>query len=290
MSDRLLIVGLGSIGCRHARNALSLGCEVIGYDVRQPTSELLADLRSGVSLVESLEAGLMANPLGVIIATPPETHVPIAGDVICAGLPVLVEKPLTTSTQGADRLIRAAERHQVPLTVGYQFRHTPALRALKARAGAGEFGTIYTAHAEFASQQWCTGTYAADLLLECSHELDLLRWFLGEPKAAFTTIASSGAYSRSVIQFPDAQASLHLDGINPGYHRRFTLFGTKGVGEWAFDHVENDVAYIAELQDFLAVCPGEKVQPACTGLDGLWALRMVEAIRQSAESGRWEAV
>lgn len=308
MSDRILILGLGSIGQRHARNALKLGCEVIGYDPRFVPKDIEVPAHpnertgkmsilptwecSHVRLVQSVQAGLNKGPLGVIVATPPETHHELALATVAYKIPTLIEKPLAPTVEKVESILAWFEDVQaVPLAVGYQLRHFAALKRLKAQADAGEFGEIYAAHAEFASQQWCSHTYKADLLLECSHELDLLRWFLGEPQSV-TAWGFSGREMRAgMIAFSrGTQATFHLDGLAPGYRRRLTLYGTKGVGEWTFDKAENDQAYMNELAEFLRVCRGEQMAASCTGRDGWWAVRMVEAIRRSGESGRWEQI
>lgn len=301
MSDRLLILGLGSIGQRHARNVLALGCEVVGYDPAFPVGgeRAAALVACGLTITDSPERGLAHSPLGVIVATPPETHYQIGLQLLEARMPVLMEKPLATTARDGDDLCKRY-RWQTGffLAVGYQLRYTAALCHLKTQADAGEFGTIYAAHAEFASQRWCSQTYKADLLLEASHELDLCRWFLGDPIRAIDCPPSTphvGRYYHAAIRFPQATAILHLDGQSPGYRRRLTLYGTQGVGEWTFDPAENDQAYVEELRAFLALCIGIRHEYGvssmpCTGRDGWWALRMVEAIRKSGESGRWEAV
>ncbi len=283
MSDKILIIGLGSIGQRHARNALALGYEVIGYDSRG----MMADIPN-LGYAMSLEGGLALHPLGVIVATPPETHWQVGYQVSKAGLPCLIEKPISSDLSGATGLCHAFEKQSVPLAVGYQFRHTVTLRRLKAQVDAGEFGTIYAAHAEFASQKWCSNTYPADMLLELSHETDALRWFLGDPLSV--SAECNPGIVTGAMQWKKSQATFHLDSLAPGYRRRFTLYGTKGVGEWTLDQAENDQAYVDELAEFLRVCRGEQATPSCTGRDGWWAVRMVEAIRRSGESGRWEAV
>lgn len=289
MSDKILIIGLGSIGQRHARNALALGCEVIGYDP-VPKPEIILNAGQRLTQCESLNVALAHKPLAVIVATPPKTHWQIGYQVNKAGLPCLIEKPLASDLSGAEGLCHAFEQKNIPLAVGYQFRHTAALRRLKVQADAGEFGTIYAAHAEFASQKWCSDTYPAELLLETSHEQDLIRLFLGDPKGVVSVKSGTGSVIGAQILFKESMAHIYLDGIAPGYRRRLTLYGSKGVGEWSLDQTENDQAYVDELAEFLRVCRGEQAEPLCTGRDGWWAVRMVEAIRRSGESGRWEAV
>ena len=285
------IIGLGSAGQRHARNMLAMGCEVLGYDP-VPKPEIILKPGQQFTICDSVKAVLDRNPLGVIVATPPETHRLIVMACVNTHIPMLVEKPLDVDAEGARLLGAAHVMTRVPLAVGYQLRHVASLKQLKTQVDAGKFGTIYAAHAEFASQRWCSGTYKADLLLECSHELDLLRWFLGAPDRIVALGFTGGAsWDALLLCGPQGiRTMLHIDSVLPSYRRRLTLYGTKGQGEWVFNQTENDQAYVDELKDFLAVCRGEKVQPECTGEDGWWVLRAVEAIRRSGNSGKWEAV
>jgi predicted dehydrogenase len=77
------------------------------------------DARLAVSAEELFE-----HPAGVdlvVISTPNRTHVPLALAAIDAGLPVVVDKPIAPSSSDARRLIDAAQRRGVFLTV-YQNR------------------------------------------------------------------------------------------------------------------------------------------------------------------------
>ena len=287
--DTIRIIGLGSAGQRHAVNARKLGCHVVGYDVRPATPELRAE--SFVEFCDSPGELVNRKPLAIIVATPPDAHSEAVGYAMAAGIPTLIEKPMFCFSSVALACTEEYAKIKVPLAVGYQLRHVASLKQLKTQVDAGKFGTIYAAHAEFASQGWCSGTYKADLLLECSHELDLLRWFLGAPDRIVALGFTGGAsWDAMLLCGPQGiRTMLHIDSVLPSYRRRLTLYGTKGQGEWVFNQTENDQAYVDELKDFLAVCRGEKAQPECTGDDGVWALRMVEAIRRSGESGKWEA-
>jgi predicted dehydrogenase len=63
----------------------------------------------------------------VSIATPTSTHVDIALPFVEAGVPVLVEKPLSKSLEDADRLLDAAARHGVMVAIGHTERFNPAV-------------------------------------------------------------------------------------------------------------------------------------------------------------------
>ena len=80
---------------------------------------------------------LLANPdvQGVIVSTPPSTHGEITIAAIEAGLPVLVEKPLTLSLAEARDVLAHAERRGARVLVDHIQLFQPAWAALKRRAG-----------------------------------------------------------------------------------------------------------------------------------------------------------
>lgn len=297
MADRIFIVGLGSAGARHARNALALGCEVIGYDPRfSGIGQWSRDLPP-ITAVTQLEVGLAQHPLGVIVATPPETHLHVASQVIRAGIPVLIEKPLATSADAAHEFIHdIVPYYNGKVMVGYQFRHLPSLREFRRKLYAGSVVQLLGGSFTFLSSEWCSRTYRADFLLEMSHEFDATRFLYGNPTHMFCAELTRDRFQGSA-RFGDYMGAPSIDydfdgsPERKGYIRHATAI-TMGQDNlhWKFDQAENEQAYLAELQDFLAVCRGEKAQPECTAEDGLWALRMIEAIRKSDKSGKWEPV
>ena len=72
---------------------------------------------------------------GVIVATPPGTHLQLALAAIHAGRPVLVEKPMTLSTDEAQQLVKAASEGDVLTMVDHTHLFSAAYQTLK-RIGA----------------------------------------------------------------------------------------------------------------------------------------------------------
>src|SRR3954464_6340630 len=54
-----------------------------------------------------------------ILATPNQLHVDLGLECVAAGVPVLVEKPIGDTVQGATKLVEAAEAAGVPLLPGH---------------------------------------------------------------------------------------------------------------------------------------------------------------------------
>lgn len=77
--------------------------------------------------VESaIDAGLDA----AFVHTPSDTHPAIAGTLLRAGVPTLVDKPLATSADGARDLVALAQATGTPLAVGFNRRYAPAVAEL----------------------------------------------------------------------------------------------------------------------------------------------------------------
>ncbi|UCE72969.1 MAG: Gfo/Idh/MocA family oxidoreductase [Methanomassiliicoccales archaeon] len=80
---------------------------------------------------------------GVSIATPTHTHFELAKSFMEAKKDVFVEKPMTTKSEDAEKLIHIAEDKKSLLMVGHIFRHHSAVKELKKRIERGDFGRIF---------------------------------------------------------------------------------------------------------------------------------------------------
>jgi predicted dehydrogenase len=79
----------------------------------------------------------------IIIATPPTTHFDLALEALQAGKHVLVEKPLTETSEQAMRLIDEASRRNRVLMVDHTFVYTGAVRKMRELVVSGGLGDIY---------------------------------------------------------------------------------------------------------------------------------------------------
>jgi predicted dehydrogenase len=88
---------------------------------------------------------------GVIVATPHVTHYAIASDVLKQGIALMLEKPMVLRAQQARELVGLAEKHNVPLVIGYPYHFTEQHARLRARIAEGALGTLQLTHCLFAS-------------------------------------------------------------------------------------------------------------------------------------------
>ncbi|WP_372837678.1 Gfo/Idh/MocA family protein [Phaeovulum sp.] len=189
---RIAVAGAGLIGKRHVQAmAQAAGAQLAAIvDPMPATADYAAQL--GVPYFSTLDAMISAGVAGgVILATPNQLHV--EGGLACvrAGLPVLVEKPLATDVTEARALVEAAEAAGVPLATGHHRRHNPLIAAAKAMIVAGEIGTPVSVQSmfwlmkpdEYFDVSWRREPGAGPVFLNLIHDIDLLRYLVGEVTA-----------------------------------------------------------------------------------------------------------
>ncbi len=126
---RVLVVGTGSIGERHARCFLATGrAEVaICESLPERRSDVVARLGINQSYAGLDEAVLESGADVAVIATPAQTHIPIACRLADAGMHLLIEKPLSLSLDGVDRLQEVVSARELTAGVAYCWRFHPLL-------------------------------------------------------------------------------------------------------------------------------------------------------------------
>lgn len=79
----------------------------------------------------------------LVISTPVSTHFSLAKEALDNGKHVLLEKPMTSTTDEAEKLIELAEKKKRVLMVDHTFLYTGAVRKIKEVVERGELGNIY---------------------------------------------------------------------------------------------------------------------------------------------------
>jgi predicted dehydrogenase len=161
------VIGAGMVGRAHAagyRAASQL------YDLDLPEVRLVAVAdayepaatdgarRFGYERAEtSWEAVAAAPDVDVVsVAIANHLHRPVVEALLAAGKHVLCEKPLAPTLEDAKAMVAAAEAADTHAGVGFSFRRTPAVNAIRAQLEAGTIGPVR----HFNGHYWCD--YAQD--------------------------------------------------------------------------------------------------------------------------------
>ncbi|MFZ5805635.1 MAG: Gfo/Idh/MocA family oxidoreductase [Verrucomicrobiota bacterium] len=130
---KVAVIGVGHMGTNHARVYSEIkNAELVGvYDINKDVCRKIAQLH-GVRGFGSLEEAMEAAD-AVSVVTPTTHHFEVGSKCLEAGKHVLIEKPFTSDTKQAMRLVEIAEKNEVILQVGHVERFNPVLTALEER-------------------------------------------------------------------------------------------------------------------------------------------------------------
>lgn len=185
---RLAVVGAGLIGRRHIEAIATVRSATL-CAVAEPHEGTRAQLTTAAPVHASFDALMAAErPDGLVLATPNAAHAPQALAAIAAGIPVLIEKPITATVAEGRRVVAAAEAAGVPLLVGHHRRHNSIVVAAKAAIAAGRLGQITAAHTQFwlykpddyFAADWRRMPGGGPVMINLIHEVDVLRHLVGE--------------------------------------------------------------------------------------------------------------
>ncbi len=176
---RIALVGAGSMGRNHARViADSAGAELVAViDPNRDAAQPIAD-KYGATWYGDL-AGLSGAD-AVVVAASTEHHYSITAEVIRAGLPVLVEKPVCPSLAQTLEILDACAAAGVPIMCGLLERYNPAVMVAMKMIEAPLYARAER-HSPYAPRIK-TGV-AWDLLV---HDVDLVSQLFGgeDPRSA----------------------------------------------------------------------------------------------------------
>ena len=178
----------------------------------------------------------------VIIATPVSTHFELALAALEAGKHVLVEKPLTSASEDALRLIDAAARRNLVLMVDHTFVYTGAVMKMRELTAAGDLGDVYY----YDSVRINLGLFQHDVnvLWDLAvHDLSIMDYVLNvQPVAVSATglshVAGEPQNIASMTMFFDGPliAHVHANWLAPVKVRRTLLGGSRRM--IVFDDLE----------------------------------------------------
>jgi predicted dehydrogenase len=140
---RIAVAGAGLIGRAHIKRILEEPEAELASIVDPSPSVKGQAARFGVPIHADLdEAFRSEKPDGVVIATPNQLHVANGLTAVRAGVPMLLEKPVSGDVESAMELVNAAEAANVPILVGHHRRHSPIIQRAKEIVASGRLGKI----------------------------------------------------------------------------------------------------------------------------------------------------
>ncbi len=320
---RILLVGLGSIGLRHLRL----------LQEREPVASLavvsareLPQEFSNLTRFPTLTQAVQWEPTLTLVTNPAPKHVETALEFGRCGSHLFIEKPLSNTLSGVDELLALCAKKNLVCMVGYMLRFFEPLVVMKQALEQGKVGKVFSISASVGQYlpDWRAGrdyrqtvsateALGGGVLLELSHELDYVRWLLGEIESVRATTARVSDLEIDVedsaeitLTFANgAVGQIHLDMLDRAAHRDCRIVGSAGTLLWQSEQghrvqlrstensdwvdlraagaIDPDRMYRAQL-DHLFACIEGKQQPMVSGEVGRRVLELVLAAKQSGET------
>lgn len=254
--NRILIVGLGSIGKRHLR----LARELLPYSkIAVLRHKIELTIPEGADYIFStMDEAVDFLPQLAVISNPANFHLSVAIPLAEAGVHLLIEKPLSSSIKGAAELLDACQKTNAVLAIGYNLRFLLSLQKFKSILDDKTIGDVWSVRSEIGQflPSWRTNSdyrqgvsaqhaLGGGVLLELSHEIDYLLWIFGEVEWVQAVLAQQSDLeidvedsAHLILGFVEKGrqkpivATVNLDFIRQDTSRSCTAIGKLGSLRW----------------------------------------------------------
>jgi len=238
---RVALIGIGQWGPNVARSLVVTELAELVWlcDFNKEALAGIANRYPGVRTTTDFSDVLCdPNVDAVAIATPSVTHHALAKRTLVAGKHVLVEKPMTSTLEEAEDLLRIAKARGLVLMVGHVFQYNAAILALKDLIHSGELGEIYYMSFERTN----LGPLRTDVNvlwdLVC-HDISIICILMGRPpdfvSATGRSFLNSGIEDVIFATFAYAEgpcAHVHASWLSPLKVRQLNVVGREKMAIW----------------------------------------------------------
>ncbi|MCP3371359.1 Gfo/Idh/MocA family protein [Bradyrhizobium cajani] len=186
---RIAVAGAGLIGRRHIELIeSSRDCVLAGIADPSPAARDYALAHNVPCYADHRALLAQEKPDGLVIASPNTLHLPMALDCAEAGVPALIEKPVTETVATAQRLCTAVKKSGVPMLVGHHRRHNPIIKSARETVAGGKLGQLTAVVGlwllkkpdDYFEVAWRREQGGGPLLINLIHDIDNLRFICGE--------------------------------------------------------------------------------------------------------------
>jgi len=314
----IAVIGSGYWGRNLVRNYYEIGALKIVCDNNPSVHEDLKENYPDVEINPTFHDLLSRTDIdGVVIATPAETHFPLAQEALLSGKHVYVEKPLVLDEVDAENLIELASQQSRILMVGHLLQYHPMFLKLKELAAKGDLGRINYIY----SNRLNLGKIRREeniLWSFAPHDISMILALTGEEPE--NVMASGGNYlhrkiadvTTTHLEFPSGiQAHIFVSWLHPFKEQKLVVVGDRKMAvfddtkpwkeklllyphkiNWEknvpipakadpeFVHVAEAEPLRKECEQFLQ-CIEDGIHPITDGNEGLRVLRVLKASQQS---------
>jgi predicted dehydrogenase len=325
--QRVLVIGVGSIGERHVRCFQATGRADVA--ICEPDSAIRATIadRYGIAKCYTSFEKALEHPFDLaVVATPAPFHIPQARKLVEHGISPLIEKPLSLSLDGLPELEPSVAVRGITAGVAYPFRAHPSLAAMRAAILEGRFGrplqvtvvagqhfpTYRPAYREIYYRDRATGGGAIQDAL--THMINAVEWIVGPTTSVVADaerLKLDGVAvedtAHVIARNGDVLANYSLNQHQPANELSITVVCERGQsrfeghracwswlsevdGAWQEETtmLDRDTLFRRQAEEFIAAVD-RRTQPLCTLAEGRATVETVLAILKSLTTKQWES-
>ncbi|MBF0103987.1 MAG: Gfo/Idh/MocA family oxidoreductase [Deltaproteobacteria bacterium] len=310
---RVLVIGFGSIGQRHAGNLVEnkhISSVFVYTNIRPADTKFPHPDK--IQIVTSPD---IDNIDFAIIANQTYKHIETAIKLATKKIPLFIEKPVSHNRDRLDELVNITTKNSTPVFIAYNLRFMGAIVKVKELLEDDTIGKPCYAQIEIGQYlpDWTPGkdyrqTYRAkkdtggDVALELTHEIDYMRYLFGSPREWYvlkTKVSDLEIETHDVFEgiykFQGGLlCNVHLDYLQKKKRRSIRIVGTQGEINCSLSDQlltvktatrETNLStpelfnlpqtYKDEIAHFISVVKGE-TPPLITLEDGIESLKLIE--------------
>lgn len=238
---RLAIIGCGGMGNMHSGKLSRMPNVQIKYacDVEKQKADELAGKINAEPIQDYKK--ILKEVDAVWECSPPFMRPDIVIECAKAGKHIFSEKPMALNLKTADKMAKAIQEAGIIFMVGYVLRFTNPYRIAHEIFASGELGKLVNVYMRRYMPADLRGRWYADqkksggVMLDFgSHDLDILQWFGGRPKAVFAHTErirdkiEADDHAQTMLVFNEGMGTSDVSWWSPGGTNSFGVVGTRG--------------------------------------------------------------
>ena len=254
-----LIVGAGSIGQRHIKNLIKIGINnIIALRSRRGHHKNLPK-EFNVVEVTSWDEALLAKPDIAIISNPSSLHVESAKKVIGHVKGVFIEKPISSSINESQELVKLFYENKTTSFVGYNMMFHPVVRSIIKFYNENDVGEVvniqcqvgqwlpdWHPYEDYKNAYYARKDLGGGVALTLIHEIHLALELAGRPQSVFGEVSTYEKLTLEVDVCSDlmikhqtgAVSQIHLDYLQQPPHRSGLITFEMGWISYDFTKME----------------------------------------------------
>lgn len=289
----ILVIGAGSIGERHMNNLLRLGYTNVHVLRRNNLPMRIVDPKA-VHIHVSPDHIQAGDHVCAIICNPTAMHAESVTWCLQRGMHVLVEKPLSHTTEHLDEINSMATGSNLVVQVAYMMRYHPHLLTVEQIIQDKRMGELLHMNTYWGSylpdwHPWedhrtsyvALRSLGGGAALTLSHDLDIVNWLAQSPMSAyhktygyadFLQIETEAIADFTIAYANGVTASVHMNLIERTPRRQYrflfeqgsitldffaatlTIEDQSGMRTHQIEGFDRNDLFVSELSDFLMRC------------------------------------